>query len=241
MTPSLTNRLILWDIDHTLLSIGPVSREIYAVAFETVTGSRQTAMVDMAGRTEHAIIRDTLKLNGHEPNDDLVDSFYDALGQAALGLTDRMVSQGRALPGGREAIKAIGEAGGTQSLVTGNIRSIALAKLQAFGLYEGLELDTGGYGDHSSDRARLVEFAIAQTSAVIGTTFSPSATVVIGDTPNDVHGAHTAGAYVVAVATGHSSRAELLDAGADAALEDLRDTRHLLQVIAQLTGSPAED
>lgn len=232
---SLTNRLVLWDIDRTLLSIGPVSQEIYSLAFERVTGAKPETIAPMAGRTERAIITDTLTLNDQPHDEGIVGDFYNALGQAALRLKDRMVSQGQALPGGEEAIKLIGDAGGTQSLVTGNIQPIALAKLQAFGLEDGLELDTGGYGDHSGDRFRLVQFAIARTGAKLGIGFTPEDTVIIGDTPHDVEGAHKAGATAIAVATGTSTRAELLKAGADHALENLSDGSRLVELIRELT------
>lgn len=235
VTTSLTNRLVLWDVDRTLLSIGPVSQEIYSLAFERVTGSLPRAIAPMAGRTERAIITETLALNGQTHDENVFGAFYDALGQAAPQLKDRMVSQGQALPGSKEAIKLIGEAGGTQSLVTGNIRPIALTKLQAFGLEDGLMLDTGGYGDHSSDRSELVEFAIARTGAELGDPFTPANTVIIGDTPHDVEGAHRAGATAIGGATGASTRADLLEAGADHALEDLRDGPGLVELIRELT------
>lgn len=239
MTTSLTNRLILWDVDRTLLSIGPVSQEIYSFAFEQVTGVKPVEIAPMAGRTERAIITDTLALNGRPPEESVIHAFYDALGNAALLLKERMVSQGEVFPGVEEAIKLIDEAGGAQSLVTGNIRTIALVKLQAFGLGDGLDVDTGGYGDHSSDRSRLVEFAIARTGAGLGVPFTPADTVIIGDTPHDVTGAHRAGARAIAVATGASTRTELLAAGADEALEDLRDGPGLVELISELTSGSA--
>ncbi|WP_078764160.1 HAD family hydrolase [Marinactinospora thermotolerans] len=241
MTPSLTNSLVLWDIDHTLLSIGSVSREIYTCAFEKTTGSPPQAIAPMTGRTERAIIIDTLEMNGYPSDETVVSAFYRSLGDAAHRLKDRMAVHGRALPGGREAIKLIRAAGGTQSLVTGNIRPIAVAKLQAFGLTDGLEIDTGGYGDLSNDRSRLVESAIDRTGRRLGISFTPADTVVIGDTPLDVEGAHRAGAAVIAVATGTSSLGELLDAGADRAVTDLSDGVRLVELISELTPRSARE
>lgn len=235
VTTSLRNRLVLWDVDRTLLSIGPVSQEIYSLAFEQVMGVTPRAIAPMAGRTERAIITETLALNGHPHDEGLFAAFYDALGRAALRLEDRMVSQGEALPGSEEAIKLIGDAGGTQSLVTGNIRPIALAKLQAFGLKDGLLVDTGGYGDHSSDRSALVRFAIDRTGAEVGVPFTAANTVIIGDTPHDVEGAHRVGAAAIGVATGASTRADLARAGADHALADLSDGPGLVELIRDLT------
>ncbi len=235
--PPSTTPLILWDIDHTLLTISGVSRDIYAHAFERVTGERPRKIASMAGRTEQAIITDTLTLNDREANETTIAAFYRALGDAALVLRDRMHSQGRALPGGRGAIALLHRAGAVQSLVTGNIEVIARAKLQAFGLTEHLELDTGGYGDHSSDRAHLVTAARERTGARLGIVFVPERTVVVGDTPHDVRGAHHAGSPVIAVATGASTREDLLDAGADAVLSDLGDGSGLVALVERLTST----
>lgn len=235
--PPLTNSLILWDIDHTLLTIRGVSRDIYANAFERITGEPPREIASMTGRTEQAIITDTLTLNGREANETTFAAFYDALGAAALELEGRMRSQGQALPGGREAIALLHRAGATQSLVTGNIEDIARAKLQAFGLTDHLELDTGGYGDHSSDRAHLVTVARERTGAKLGIAFVPKATVVIGDTPHDIKGAHHAGSLVIAVATGTSSSSDLRDAGADAVLDDLSDGPGLVTLVERLTAA----
>lgn len=237
--PPSTTPLILWDIDHTLLTISGVSRDIYAHAFERVTGEPPREIASMAGRTEQAIISDTLGLNDREADETTIAAFYEALGEAAVELRERMRSQGRALPGGREAIALLHRAGAVQSLVTGNIEVIARAKLQAFGLTEHLELDTGGYGDHSSDRAHLVTAARERTGAKLGTAFAPEGTVVIGDTPHDVTGAHHAGSPVIAVATGASTREDLLDAGADAVLDDLSDGAGLVTMVHHLTAARA--
>ncbi|WP_238347030.1 HAD family hydrolase [Nocardiopsis dassonvillei] len=109
--PPSTTPLILWDIDHTLLTISGVSRDIYAHAFERVTGEPPREIASMAGRTERAIITDTLTLNDREADETTIAAFYRALGDAALVLRERMRSQGRALPGGREAIALLHRAG----------------------------------------------------------------------------------------------------------------------------------
>ena len=55
--------------------------------------------------------------------------------------------------------------------------------------------------------------------------------VVIGDTPHDVACARAGGARSIGVATGGHSRDELVRAGADAALDDLSDTKAILQLL----------
>lgn len=214
--------LILWDIDHTLVSIKGVSRDIYARAFEHVVGRPMEHLADMTGRTEEAIIRETLKLNDVDPSASF-DAFYTALGEAARSLEDQMREHGSALPGAAEAVATFARDGVVQSVVTGNIKSIAMTKLEAFGLDEPIDFEVGGYGDDGSDRAVLVRAAIERAEMKYSHGFTAKHAVVIGDTPHDVRGALDNGALAVAVATGSSTLDELATAGADVVLPDLLD------------------
>jgi phosphoglycolate phosphatase len=223
--------LLLWDIDRTLVNVGPVSREIYAVAFQLVTGKPLGALADMTGRTERAILIDTLRLNDTPDDESTFGAFYEALGEAARQLEGRMRDAGVRLPGAREAITGLVAEGTVQSVVTGNIRSIAATKLDAFGLTQHLDLEVGGYGDDDGDRAVLVRLAIKRAEAKYGVAFTPSRVLVIGDTPHDVKGAHDAGARAVGVATGASSTDDLLSAGADTVLPDLTDVTALRMAV----------
>src|SRR5262245_56700752 len=89
-TASHQSTLILWDIDHTLVTIGEVSREIYEIAFSEVLGGPLRELAEMAGRTEQAILTETLVRHGvSDPESKLHDSFA-ALAKAADQLHGRM-------------------------------------------------------------------------------------------------------------------------------------------------------
>jgi phosphoglycolate phosphatase-like HAD superfamily hydrolase len=121
-----------------------------------------------------------------------------------------------------------------QSVLTGNIRSVAEVKLAALGLREWLDLCIGAYGDDHEDRTELVEVARRRAAAVHGRSaaaFGGTATVVIGDTPLDISAALAAGARAVGVATGSYSADDLAMAGADAVLPDLTDTATVLRAL----------
>ncbi|RNG24139.1 HAD family hydrolase [Streptomyces botrytidirepellens] len=216
--------LILWDVDHTLVSIrGGVSRSLYERAFKKVTGRTLGGLADMAGRTEQAIMVETLRLNGIDEPDALFSDFYAALTAAAIELKGRMREVGVVLPGAREAMASCAARHTVQSAVTGNLRPIAITKLAAVGLGDGLDFSVGGYGDDGSDRADLVRQARKRASEKYGHAFDSRRTVVIGDTPHDVRGAHDADALAVGIATGRSSADELRAAGADIVLTSLTD------------------
>ncbi|EFL21693.1 phosphoglycolate phosphatase [Streptomyces himastatinicus ATCC 53653] len=216
--------LILWDVDQTLVSIKDgVSRSLYERAFEKVTGRTLGGLADMAGRTEQAIMVETLRLNGISEPQALFNDFYAALAIAAEELKGRMREVGVVLPGAREAIASCAARHTVQSAVTGNLRPIAITKLAALGLGDGLDFSVGGYGDDGSDRADLVRQARKRASEKYGHAFDSRRTVVIGDTPHDVRGAHDADALAVGIATGRSSADELRAAGADIVLATLTD------------------
>lgn len=215
--------LVLWDVDHTLVSIGGVSRSLYAHAFQAVTGQPMRGLAVMTGRTERAIIAETLALNGIENTDALFGDFYAALGDAAEQLQNRIRDAGQALPGAAEAIATVADLHAVQSVVTGNIRGIAIAKLRVFDLADSIDFAVGGYGDDGSDRADLVRLARSRAETNYRTSFAGHRTFVIGDTPHDIRGAHDAGAWAIGVATGDSTVTDLKAAGADIVLSDLTE------------------
>ncbi len=219
--------LILWDVDHTLLSFPGLGRELHARAFQEVTGRPADQIADLAGRTDRAIVVDTLRLNGIDRPESLLPAFYAALPAAAVALDDRMRRTGLVLPGARAALEGLAGDGVVQSVVTGNLPSLARLKLACCELTDLLDLAVGGYGDDDTDRAVLVALAIKRAEAAHRVTFSPARVVVIGDTVHDVRGARDAGVRAVAVATGATAAQALADAGADAVLTDLTSLRTL--------------
>ena len=228
--------LVLWDIDFTLLNAGGVGRSVYVSVFRELFGRDPVAVAPMAGRTERAIIRDTLAISGISDPRAQVDAFVAELGRRAPGLREEFAARGHALPGAVAAlatVAALGARAAVQSVLTGNVRPVAEAKLAAFGLDGYLDLAIGAYGEEHEIRAELVHLARARAAAAYGRDFGGPATVLVGDTPLDVVAAAETGARSVAVATGGSTAAELAAAGADRVLPDLTDTAAVLAALAR--------
>ncbi|SDF57280.1 Phosphoglycolate phosphatase, HAD superfamily [Lentzea fradiae] len=232
IAPNELRRLVLWDIDHTLLQSRGMGREMYERAIPAAFGQPFQRLADVSGRTELDIITETLRLHRIEPTDASVGQLVSALVDSYEVGRDEFASRARVLPGAREALAAL-EADPVvhQGVLTGNLRAVARIKLVALGLARFLDLVTSAYGDDHTDRAELVAIARERAARQLGTEFSPRDTVLIGDTPQDVAAGLTAGARVIAVASGRSSAEDLQAAGAEVVLADLTSTAELVRLV----------
>ncbi len=226
--------LVLWDIDHTLVENHGVNKEIYAEAFELLTGRRAERRAETDGRTEPEIMRNMLIAHGIEPTSDYLGRVTEALETATVGGVSRLRERGYELPGARAALaKFQGMPGIAQSVLSGNIKANAYTKLSTFGLQEYLDFEVGGYGSDDDVRAKLVGVAQRRASVKYGVNFGPDTTVLVGDTLRDVRAGLEGGARVVGVASGSDSMEALLKEGADAVLPDLRDTAAVVRAVTQ--------
>jgi phosphoglycolate phosphatase len=225
--------LVLWDVDYTLLSAVGLGNRLYRAVFKDMFGRDLAAIAPKAGRTDRAILLDTLTLAGVSEPRAHVDDFLAALGRRVAALDGSVQAEVRALPGAAAAIAALAAADLRQSVLTGNIRPLAALKLAAAGLGEHLDLDVGAYGDVHEIRAELVAVARQAARAAYGADFTGLSTVLVGDTPLDVAAALATGARAVGVATGSFTAADLAAAGAHAVLPGLTDAT---LVLAAVTG-----
>ncbi|WP_404950806.1 haloacid dehalogenase-like hydrolase [Streptomyces sp. ARC12] len=226
-------KLVLWDIDHTLIATRGVGREIFADAFEQVTGTPMREQATVDGMTEPVIFRrTTAELHGITSDRTMFEAFARRSAELHRQRAHDLRERGHALPGAAAALAALADMDGiVQSVVTGNIRPVAEVKLQVFGLDTHIRFPYGGYGEDHDDRAELVRTAIARTRAASGTDVALNDVLLIGDTPADVAAGRAAGVPVLAVATGRTSAAELADAGATATVPDLRDQSPLRDLL----------
>jgi phosphoglycolate phosphatase-like HAD superfamily hydrolase len=229
-------RLVLWDIDGTLVQAGEVGRDIFTEAFQAVLGRAPDQVTAkaliMAGRTDPEIALEFLAAHQIAEGASHLPAFSEALVTALAAKAAVIRERGRALPGAREALVALGRTEGVvQSLLTGNLEPNALLKLASFELDGHLDFEVGGFGSDHHHRPSLVGVARAKAERKYGTSFPGTATVLVGDTPLDVAAGRAGGARVVAVATGPYRAGELSSTEADAVLEDLRTTEDVLRAI----------
>lgn len=237
-------RLVLWDVDGTLLNAAGFGWQGYGIAFQEVFGCRLCHEVPMAGRTDRAIMLDVLREHDIAPDDRLderISEYQAALERFATENTAMLAELGGcALPGAAAALAAFAaRTDVVSSVLTGNLPGLAEAKLAAVGLDGYLDLAVGAYGDRHERRADLVDVARELAAAKYGREFPAEATVLVGDTPLDVEAGLARGAAVVAVATGRYAAADLTAAGAQVVLPDLTDTASVVSTILAVRGLPA--
>jgi phosphoglycolate phosphatase-like HAD superfamily hydrolase len=99
--------LVLWDIDFTLVNAGGVGTRLYRMVFRDMFGTDLPGAADMAGRTDRAIVLDTLARAGiPEPRQHL-DQFLARLAALAPAGRDLTERHSRALPGAAAALDAL--------------------------------------------------------------------------------------------------------------------------------------
>ena len=231
-------RLLLWDIDGTLVRVGDLGRGPFQSAIE---GALERELepefhrrVRMSGKTDPQIARELLI--EAEVHADTIDAHLPdvlrRLEQHLLAVEHQMQECGTATPGAAEVLAALASHPGVvQSVLTGNLAANAVVKLRAFGLDRWLDLDSGAYGSDHHEREELVPIALAKASARHGERFVAGETWVIGDTPRDFACAEAGGARCLLVATGGFPRDELEGLGADAVLDDLSDTDAVVSLL----------
>lgn len=233
-------RLVLWNIDLTLVDVARVSRDAYAEAFRQVTGRPLVALPKFAGASDSEIFFESLALNDpltgtatpDQPENDLLERYADALAAAFGARGDELASRGRMLSGAKEALAALAAMPGVvQTVLTGSIQPNAARKLRAFGLDRYLDLEIGGFGSDVYPKGSLIVRSITVAAEKYGIPFGPDGTVYLADSVRDVAAAQVGGVRCVGVATGRSTAHELREAGADPVLPDLTDTVRVMAAV----------
>ncbi|MGH7502618.1 MAG: HAD family hydrolase [Longimicrobiales bacterium] len=226
-------RLILFDIDGTLLSTRGAAKRAFERAMLEVYGTTgPIATHSFSGKTDPQIARELLRAAGTA--DDVIDAHLPALWDAYLcDLRSELAApdhRTHVLPGVRALLRALAERANDAlvGLLTGNIEAGATLKLVS-GRLDGFRL--GAYGSDHEHRDRLPAIAVNRAQALTGIAFQGRDVVVIGDTPNDVHCGRSIGVHAVAVATGAFDTDALRAAGADAVLTDFTDTAAAIDAV----------
>jgi phosphoglycolate phosphatase len=212
-------RLILWDIDSTLVNTGSAGMHaLNRATIERFGGAGDLDGVEIAGRTDRAIAHQILEKYGEPVSEKNVDSFLDRY--VALLPEELAKRNGRVLPGVHELLNDLSrQPHKTLGLLTGNLERGARLKLEHYHLWQFFPF--GAFADDHHDRNALGPCALTRAVAHAGCDFLPEQVDVIGDTGHDIACGKVFGARTVAVATGSWSRERLAECQPDFLFDDL--------------------
>lgn len=224
----MRHRLLLFDIDGTLLECGPQVRPLFAGALEEVFGTAgEVDRYDFAGRTDPGIVFDLLTGAGRSSGE--IRALLPRVREVYLDRLAARLDGGRIriLPGVSEILTWLAEQSGTNlALLTGNWERGARIKLAHFDLNRFFPF--GAFGCDGMVRDELPPVALARAERNLGRPFRPEETLIIGDSLLDVACARAHGIPVMAVATGRTPARALKEAGADWVAADLPEAAEML-------------
>lgn len=223
-------RLILFDIDGTLVQGGP-AKDAFVSAMTTTYGTPGPLEdVSFAGKTDPQIARELLRGSGMP--DPEIEAGFERLWVHYLANLESLLPSDpvRVLPGVEElldALVAYDDVG--VGLLTGNILGGARLKLRSGGLWGRFTF--GSYGSDHEERDALPAIAVERARELYGDGVRPDLAVVVGDTPRDVACGKAGGTRTVAVATGSFSLDDLAPSGPDHLLVDLSSTSEVMEAL----------
>ncbi len=224
-------RLVLFDIDGTLLSAGGISARCLGEALLEVFGTKGPIEgYDYSGKTDPQIVRELMRGAGRS-DAEVERKRPQALARYAerlrLALRPEHV---RSKPGVIALLAALArDARVSLGLLTGNLEACARVKLAPLAVNGRFRF--GAYGSDHEDRYLLPPVAVARAREATGLSFVGGEIVVVGDSIHDVLCGRSLGVRAVAVATGRTDLASLRAHAPSAALEDLSDTAQALAAI----------
>lgn len=227
------HRLVLFDIDGTLLHSHGAGRRSMEAALLDAFGTSGSSAYRYDGKTDRQIVRDLMREEGFP--DAIIDERMPQLLETYVRSLEREIASPdtrvEALAGVIELLDAlVDRAHCVVGLLTGNLEPGAQHKLTAAGI--GFErFAVGAYGSDHEVRSELPAIAQRRTRERLGLHIDGSAVVIVGDTPSDILCGRPIGARAIAVATGHYSVESLSEHGPDAVFSDLADTDAVLRAI----------
>lgn len=213
-------RLVLFDVDGTLLSSGRLARDVFAEALIDVFGTAgDIDAYRFEGKLDPVIVTELMR--GAAISEERIELDRAAALARYLDLLEAALERQRPTlkPGIAELVPEVASApAAVTALLTGNLERGARIKLRAARLWEHFRF--GVWGDEAPRREQLGPLALERARALTGLAFAGADCVVVGDSVHDVACGKAVGGRVVAVATGRTRASELEEAGADVVFPD---------------------
>jgi len=227
----MTRKLLLFDLDWTLIYTGGAGVRALNVAFEKIFRIPEAMKtVSPGGKTDPAICREMIRVHlKREPNE-------GEIAKLCRGYLDQLANEIPTSPG-YKILPGIPKLLDTlvlrddilMGLGTGNLEEGARIKLARADLMKYFRF--GGYGSDAEERPDVLRMAAKRGETIIGKSMSPRDVIVVGDNIRDVQAGKAIGAKIVAVASGPMTYEELAATHPDHIFHDLSDTQTVLNVL----------
>jgi phosphoglycolate phosphatase-like HAD superfamily hydrolase len=235
------DKLVLFDIDKTLVDLTSLHTEAYKNMFKQLFNINATytdlQVEDYAGKTTNDIIRKVLNKHGFD-NPTIEVRLPEASSTLDQKLIDQIEhSKSRAgkeyvLKGAEELLKSIKRSEDFYlASYTGNLARTAEAILNFTGLNKYFPVKSFGDDATVRNRTDLITLAKERAEIFYKRKFEPADIYVFGDSIYDIRSANELGFVSVCVATGMYSAECLAKEKPTFALESLEDTKHIFELV----------
>jgi phosphoglycolate phosphatase-like HAD superfamily hydrolase len=231
----MLKKLVLFDIDGTLLSLSSINRTILGEALKEVYGTEgSTGSHNFAGKMDGVIIYEVLQSAGLS-EETIAGKFEQAKSTyIEMFRTRAKPSDVTLMEGVRELLDELSVRSELMlGLLTGNFEKSGRHKLRL--PYIDHYFPFGAFADDASSRNALPPVAVEKAYLMTGKRFSDRDVIIIGDTEHDIACARVHNAKSIAVATGTYSIEELKKHKPDVLLENLSRTDLVISEILRST------
>ena len=223
-------KIILFDIDGTLLRTGGVGADAVNRAFVELFGIQNAWNgYDPSGKTDYEIIHDLAKSAIGRKLTDAEQAKITNRYIQYFKDTIHLSANFRILPGVRELLTELASRKYFVGLATGNLRETAAIKLKHGKIDHFFSF--GGFGCDSVSRLELTRCALKRGLERAKWKVKPEDVVLIGDARQAMECGHALGLRTIGVATGGLSFGELSALKPSLVLEDLTNLKQIFSFI----------
>jgi phosphoglycolate phosphatase-like HAD superfamily hydrolase len=228
----MTKKLILFDVDGTLVLTGGVAVGLMTEVISEVAAMPVSwSLSDFIGNTDQNIIHTLLHRNGiGEAN---ISEMTERIVEIYLNRLKGVLSKDgviEVLPGVQTLLRTLKEDQNFfLGLLTGNMLAAAQIKLSVDHLFDYFPI--GAFGDDALKREQLPPFAIQRAEKYYGHFFEKKDIWIIGDSINDIRCAHSNHLKCLAVASGHTPKEDLAAFRPNALVDDLKDFDAFIHIL----------
>jgi phosphoglycolate phosphatase len=227
----MNRKLILFDIDGTLLKVEGISRNALIDALRAVYGTEGSAQTyNFAGRLDSAIINEVMR-EAEFSDAEIAAGLEKAKRQYIDIFKERSKAEHiRLMPGVVELLETLAKRDDVVlALLTGNFEESGRHKLILPNINHYFPF--GAFADDAATRNELPPIAVERAYKLTGEKFVGKDVVIVGDTEHDIRCSKVLNSKCVAVATGHYTIGHLEAYQPDYTFSNFADTTATVEAI----------